>query len=187
MKLKNLLLVSFLALPFMACSSGKTTLQAQPPAGGGKPGKPDDNNKPTPDTGKKVEDIQPLVLQKPTMNPDEYRNVMKLEFADNDQAWFSFGLAATSDSSLFFSTAQMKLTPEGCTKPIERTVTFDVIWQEVQSGKRVVLKRFADSITEYPYQAKKTYILSYVLSDLKKDFADCKGATLKFASHGKKF
>jgi hypothetical protein len=74
-----------------------------------------------------------------------------------------------------------------CAKSEERKIAREIVWQEVVDSKRIPRKAFTPSITEYDFAAGKTYILSYILKNLKKDFADCKAATLKFATFPQKY
>ncbi|MBK9321899.1 MAG: hypothetical protein IPM97_02885 [Bdellovibrionaceae bacterium] len=183
--MKSVVLLIF-AMSLLLSSCGKSVAIDIRDGRGGKDGG-GKGEKPGPGEVKKVESIQLLNLQKPTTDPALYSNVMSLEFDSSDQAWFSFLYTPKGAGSLFFTVAQTQLTLD-CANSGPRSFARDVVWQEVlKDGTRKVLKRFVGSITEYEFQASKTYILSYVLENLKKDFSDCKKATLKFAAFPKNY
>ncbi len=174
------------AMSLLLISCGKpVTVSARDESGGKQGG--GQNEKPEPGDVKKIENIQPLIFQKPVLDPALFSNVMGLEIDGYDQAWFSFLYTPTDTGSLFFTVAQTHLTLD-CANSEPRSFVRDVVWQEVsKDGTRKVLKRFSDSITEYEFQAGKAYILSYVLENLKKNFSDCKKVTLKFAAFPKNY
>jgi hypothetical protein len=157
-------------------SSGGGTAPTSP-----NPEKPTDPNS----DAKKVEKMGLLQFQPPTQVPEEFLNVQRLVFSDEDQAWFSFIYDAKTDGSFFFLTNQVTLKLD-C-KSSSETYKYDVVWQEIQETKRIALEHFKPNVTEYIFKSNKRYVLSYVLQDLKKDFPGCKSATLKFATFQKQF
>lgn len=176
--LRTLLLVSLIAVAAVnsGCDSDKE-FKGRDNGTGGDGGKHDEK----PDPGRVVEKQRPLLLQVPTQKPEEFQNILQLEFTDYDQAAFSFSFAPEAAGSLYFSNIQSRLTLEGCTQDTKRKVKFNVVWQENLGTSRTVLQGFTPDITEYKFEAGKKYFLSFVLLDLKGQLSDCKSATLKFA------
>lgn len=145
------------------------------------------NTKPDPLPGKIVEKVQALQLQYPTMTESEFLNNMEIEFGDADRAVYSFKYAPDDNGSLFFTLAQVRFNLIGCTQDVNRSATIKVFWQEIEKGQRKIVSSLKGSIQEFEFRGGYEYMLSYVLMDLKKDFADCKSANLKFAAFAKNY
>lgn len=187
MNIKVFVFIAGVLLGLAACNQGTNPMVARktPQDPNGKTG--DENKKPEPLPGKLAEKFKALQLQRPTLNESEYLNAMELEFGDADRALFSFSYAPDEDGSLFFTLAQVRLHLSGCTKDEKRTAKIGVFWQEVQKNQRKVLDSLVGNVQEFQFRSGRQYLLSYVLMDLKKEFADCKSANLKFASFLKNY
>lgn len=182
MKFLKYVLVSGLLLSLAACDNG-TSKVARENGGGGKDPKP--VVKPTP--SKIVEDFATLKFQRPTEVETDFLNVMNLPVSEGDRAYFSFTYAPGDDGTFYFTLAQVRLLPKDCTKPVDRSYKMEIYWQRVQGNQRVLVKQFNPNIDDFDFQRGNKYILTYALMDLKKEFADCKSVTLKFASFLKNY
>ncbi|MGZ3796707.1 MAG: hypothetical protein ACXWRE_07305 [Pseudobdellovibrionaceae bacterium] len=182
MKLIRFILLLGMISTLMACGVGnpsKTARDWGDRAGGG------DNSR-KPDEGKTVEKIKALQFQKPTQEEAEFLNIMDLDLTTGERAFFSFSYAPEDNGTFFFSLAQARLHLLGCSKTPDRKYKMQILWQQVQPKGRVIVKQFSPNIDSFDFKAGGKYILSYVLTDLK-EFSDCHGATLKFASFLKNY
>jgi len=168
-----------LALNFLSCGGQKNGVTASG-AGGGAPGPKDPDKKPDPDADDRTEKFKQISFQAPTQVVADYENVLTLDLTKSSQAWFSFLYSPEKDGVFYFTRAQVGLSAK-CAGFFAKAYSYRVFWQEVTDKKRTVLKEFKHSILPFEYKAGKYYVLTYSLTDLKKDFADCETATLKFA------
>jgi len=183
MKLKNVFSLWMCCAAMTACHPGGAALSSRDGgAGPGKTAPPPVVQKPDPTSGKIIEKIVALQLQKPTTNESEFLNNMELDFGDAEKALFSFSYAPDADGLLYFSLQQSRLHLNGCTKTSDHKYKMNIFWQENLGTKREVLEVFTPSITGFHFKSGHKYILSYTLLDLKNDLPDCKSATLNFAA-----
>jgi hypothetical protein len=185
----RLILFTFVSMFVLAALSGcgKSSKELTARGTPGQPGTPTDQKPTDPHTGKYVENspLQTMVPQYETPTDESgYKNILQLTFGDAQMAWYSFELNPQSNGVFYFVKRKSVLHPETCTKDPAIQFHMRVVWQEKTANQRKILKELnADEMTSFVYSAGKSYVLSYVLTDLRGDFADCKSATFKFAPY----
>ncbi|MBC7371220.1 MAG: hypothetical protein H7326_06630 [Bdellovibrionaceae bacterium] len=138
------------------------------------------DGKPDPDGLDKEEDFKTLSLQDSTGDVEKYENVMNLDLTKHAQAWFSFTFSPKTDGFLFFNIKNLKLTLK-CTGEGSKIFSRRVFWQEYSSSTRRVISEMVQSKASFEFEAGKNYVLSYVLTDVRKDFPKCQNATVRMA------
>lgn len=164
----------------MGCDPAKKGLTARdtPPP---KPSPIDE--KPDPIVIDKAENFKVLSFQDPTSDVDKFSNIMSLDLQTNKQAWFSFTYTPRKDGFLYFSVKSVNFKME-CTGEQPTKFKAGVYWQEYTKDSRKIISVLESSNASFEFKNGKNYILTYALTDLKKDLPNCRTGTLRFAVFG---